>query len=251
MTLHHVRCGCDATFVQVEERARFADFGRMLRLRRTGVSSVLELALRAVKRGGWVMRRRLGAGLSGLVFVLPMLALLPGRARADSWTLFESHEGRFRVLLPATPDVSTEKDSTLMGDVPGVDFTAIGDGVRARVEIHDVPRVIVLLLPDSDLLRRVGQRTADDRAGRILSEEALTFRGRPARRLRYVCTHDANRVEVALLVLVGQRIYIALVRPLAPGGAALSELAARTVQRFFDSLDFWENPQAGPTTGEK
>ena len=161
----------------------------------------------------------------------------PGRCEAtDSrGRRYESQTGRFRVLLPAPPLATSGVFKTRAGSVPEVGVETETADLVLKVEHHDLPRLACLLLPDQRILEFATSGLLDDRHGRLESEQRTFFQGHPGRTLRYARTDLGDRPEEARLVLVGQRLYIAVAR--ADGASDAREQIAR----FFDSFEFWED----------
>jgi hypothetical protein len=175
--------------------------------------------------------------LAASFLLVAVVWLAPRAVRADglAWTRYESQTGRFRVLLPAPPRATSGVFKTRAASVPEVGVETETADLVLKVEHHDLPRLACLLLPDQRILEFATSGLLDDRHGRLESEQRTFFQGHSGRMLRYARTDLGDRPEEARLVLVGQRLYIALAR--ADGASDAREQIAR----FFDSFEFWED----------
>ncbi|MDH3519109.1 MAG: hypothetical protein OEM49_01525 [Myxococcales bacterium] len=152
-------------------------------------------------------------------------------AQASGWQGFDSAEGGFRVLLPAEPQVVRSTRRTVLGSIQEVRFaTALADTEMA-VELRDLPRIAVLLLSSAGILNRARDALLEAAGGRLIDADDAPRGGHPARSLRYEIGGSPPRRETALLVLLENRLYIALATwPVSSEGGA-------DAARFLDSFE--------------
>jgi len=159
----------------------------------------------------------------------------------DAWRTFERPEAGFAVDLPGEPVHGTEQNESEAGPVEARAWTVETPLVALRVEHHDLPRLVVMVLTDRRLLGMSATRLLEDRKGTLQESEDWSLDGHPGLRLRYTRADRGDAVEEARLVLVERRLFIAFARVTAPEADDRSARAA--VQRFFESWSVW--PPAG------
>jgi hypothetical protein len=158
----------------------------------------------------------------------------------DGLRLYESADGRFRVLLPAEPALVRSSRRTWLGRVDDLRVGVERDRDRWVVEAHDIPRAATRFLPSGIILDRARKGFLEDRR-RVETERGQAVRdGYPAQWIRYVHPDDPECERVGLIVLVGRRVYIVSVRD--------SETARESLdpERFLGSFVFWEETPPPP-----
>ncbi|HEY5656944.1 MAG TPA: hypothetical protein VIY27_04070 [Myxococcota bacterium] len=159
-----------------------------------------------------------------------------GRGRlASPGIAFSPPGGHFSVRLPVEPAAAaTSTRRTLLGAIAETTYRVeVGDR-RFALELRDLPAVAVFLLPSGTILDRARDGLREAVGGRLLDAREAPHRGHPAREIVYEIPGEPLRVERALLVLVGGRLYIAL----ATWPAAAD--AGPAVDRLFESFEVWE-----------
>ncbi|MCC6639725.1 MAG: hypothetical protein IT386_01025 [Deltaproteobacteria bacterium] len=162
-------------------------------------------------------------------------ASLPAPANAELASAFVSPEGRFAAVFPAEPMHERSGRDTWAGRVEEGSFDLTRDGLRLRVEYHDVPRMAVAILPPSLVLDLAKQGVLDDMGASGASAEPISLHGHPGLALRYVPAAYPGVTEETRLFLVGSRLYVAFARAEQPG------TAEQAVARFLASFDAWES----------
>ncbi len=154
-------------------------------------------------------------------------------APASREIVFSPPEGRFRVVFPAEPVVSTASRRTFLGAVVETRYAVeIGD-TSVAVELHDLPPLARLLLPAGAILGRARDRLVEGAGRRAVAARDAPHLGFPAREVTYDLSEQPARVEKALLVLVGSRLYIALAT--WPRASAIHSAA----ERLFETFEVW------------
>jgi hypothetical protein len=151
----------------------------------------------------------------------------------SGWRTFKSPEGRFSAPFPSEPVATTSTHRTLLGPIHGALYAADLGDLRVSVELHDLPRLAAFLLSTDTILERARKGLLEGVGGRAIDERSVVHRGYPARETRYALTDPPSAIERALLVLVENRLYIAIAtwsEP-APSDAPLA--------RFFESFEVW------------
>jgi hypothetical protein len=180
---------------------------------------------------------------------IALIALLcvcgPAWAERD-WSAFRSAAGRFRVELPAAPEVHTESSSTLFGAVSHTKYTLRVEDALVAVEVHEFPAVAATLLSSRAILEHTRRGVLDDMQARQIESHARTLQKMPALDFTYELPGAPTRRERALAVLVGHRIY------LVTGMTEGSPGSHPEIGRFFESFRFWQDasePSAQPPLG--
>src|SRR6185369_7027099 len=127
--------------------------------------------------------------------------LLTSMAQAQM-TKFVSQEGRFSVLMPGTPEKSTQQKTSSTGEVLQLYQFAV------RLTFTDVYSVSYNDYPPLGEVtpQRLLQMTVDNarRSMTVISDRSFTFQGLPARRFKVT---NGNLVLDILLVMKGTRYY--------------------------------------------
>lgn len=152
---------------------------------------------------------------------------------SPQWRSFRSPESRFSVSVPSAPEVTTKTHPTIVGPVRETRYAAgFGETVVA-IELHELPRIAVFLLPTGAILDRAREELVKATGGRVIASRDATHRGHSARELTYEIPQQPILKERALLVLVEHRLYIAFAT--WPEGSQAGPAAARV----FESFEIW------------
>lgn len=171
--------------------------------------------------------------------VLGALSFLPQPANAGGPAeTFVSREGRFAAAFPAEPMHETSGRDTWAGRMEEGSYDLAGEGLRLRVEFHDVPRMASAVLPPALILDLAKDGVLSDTAAGGARVERVWLRGHPGLALRYAPGERPQSTEEARLFLVGSRLYVAFARADEPGDR--EQVAAR----FLASFDAWEPREA-------
>jgi hypothetical protein len=125
-------------------------------------------------------------------------------AQAQIWTEFEPEGGRYRVLMPGTPQLSTAPIS--LGDGSAVQmYQAVVDaGEVAYLSTHvDYPATMIRQSSGETLLNNV--RDGSAKGHTLVREKRLTIAGHPGR--EYMITQATGIVLVTRSFLVDNRLY--------------------------------------------
>lgn len=150
------------------------------------------------------MRRLLTALCLGFVFTLGGWA----SASAQIWSEYAPEGGRYRILMPGTPQVSTEPVSLPDGSKVQMLQAIIETPDAAYLSTHvDYPPEMVRRTTSETLLDNV--RNGSSRGHTLVREKRLTIAGNPGR--EYVITR-ANGITLATRsFIVGNRLYQVIV----------------------------------------
>lgn len=185
--------------------------------------------------------RRGARGLRAVAVLCGALAVPASAASAD-WSNFSPPGGTFRVELPGAPERATRARLTPLGKVHETRYTLHADGADLSVETHDVPAVAVAVIPDGVILDRALEGVIDNQGATRIHARELTVQGAPAREFSYrlpARAGEPERVERALSVLVGTRLYLLT-------GTTVDPAPHPAVSRFFASFRFWREGEERP-----
>lgn len=152
---------------------------------------------------------------------------------ASPGVAFSPPGGHFSVRVPVEPVTTTSSRRTLLGAISETIYAVEIADRRLAVELRDLPPVAVFLLPGGTILDRARDGLLEAVGGRLVDARETPHRGHPARELTYEIPEEPLRIERALLVLVGRRLYIALATWSAAAG---SDPAA---DRLFETFEVW------------
>lgn len=169
------------------------------------------------------MRTGLSAWLLGLALALVAL----NGAQAQIWSEYRPEGGRYRVLMPGTPQLSDQDIALPDGRKVKMYQAAIETSNAAYLGTHvDYPADLVSKASPDTLLDNV--RNGSSRGHTLRSEQRLTIAGNPGR--EYVIARANGVVLVTRSFLVGNRLYQIIV-----AGRPGVEQAPET-RRFLDSF---------------
>jgi len=165
------------------------------------------------------MMDAVGRRRRSLLATLPALLLcgasalpeaVPGTPDLPAWPVFDSPEGRFRVSAPGAPVLTTSTQATFLGPIHQARYAfELAEG-QVVVEHHDLPRIATLLLPAGAILGRAQSSLLEDVGGRLLESREVSQQGHPAREIHYEISGPPSLRERALLILVGNRLYLVI-----------------------------------------
>lgn len=136
--------------------------------------------------------------------------------------------------MPAAPEVGIESSHTLFGAVEHAKYTLRFADVLVAVETHDFPAVAAALFSSDTILDQTRRGVLEDMHARQLDSQARVLDGMPALDFSYQVSGSPPRIERALAVLVGSRIY------LVTGMAEQEPGRHPEIRRFFESFRFFE-----------
>lgn len=140
-----------------------------------------------------------------------------------TWHPFRSDAGRFSILMPGAPVVTTTSRFTLLGRVNETKYLALHNGAHFGLEYYDVPRLATFFLSTETIFDMVKEGLLEDTGGEELRYEESSLQGYPARLFTYQVPGTPAFVEEVMLVIVANRIYnLSLGGP--PEGASNSSL---------------------------
>lgn len=169
------------------------------------------------------MRTGLRVWLLGLALALVAL----GSAQAQIWSEYRPEGGRYRVLMPGTPEVSTQPIALPDGRSVTMYQAAIETSSAAYLGTHvDYPADLVRRASPDTLLDNV--RNGSSRGHTLKGEQRLTIAGNPGR--EYVIARTNGVILVTRSFLVGNRLYQIIV-----AGRPGVEQAPET-RRFLESF---------------
>jgi hypothetical protein len=158
---------------------------------------------------------------------------------AEDWVPFSPPDGGFSVELPGTPRTERDAHLTPLGSVRETKHWLRVDGAELSVETHDIPILAAAMMSDAMLLDRARDGVIENEGGTPLASRDVTFQGAPAREFTYRYPGEPARLERALTVLVGSRIYLLT-------GTGANPVAHPGVRRFFDSFGLATADDAPP-----
>jgi len=148
----------------------------------------------------------------------------PVVSEASVWRPFRSPEGRFSILFPGAPVVTSSERGTILGPVRGKRYAVEMGGTRVTVAFHDLPRIAIFLLTSGAILDRARESFLEDVGGRMIDSRSTTHDGFPAREVHYTRPDPASPEERALFVLVEGRLYLAIATEPGPPEARAVEV---------------------------
>jgi hypothetical protein len=151
-------------------------------------------------------RRRLilaSWGIAGLLLCLQALAQAP--SPAAEWRMFESADGRFKVLFPGAPVVKREKFRSGIGDIASTRHTAGDAEATYDVTYNDYPKERVAKLPAATLLESARDGLVLRAKGHLNSDRPVTLGKVPGREIE-IMGEDGTVYRIRLL-LAGTRMY--------------------------------------------
>jgi hypothetical protein len=168
---------------------------------------------------------------AGILLILFGPALTPGVQHSDDWFKYDSKEGRYSVLLPKEPTLSTETTTAATGE-------KLPQYVALSMEGDDV-----FYVSYSDLLTdmtfsfdsaRDGMLAAAK--GTLISESSISLNSAPGRELRVLIKgpNGEEYFDRVRFYNVGMRIYL-LQYFFARSGDG-SALVTAKAEKFFDSF---------------
>jgi len=146
-------------------------------------------------------------GIASLQLSLP----LQGQTTSN-WRLFESAEGKFKVVFPGVPVVKRGRFRTEMGDVYSARHTVGGDATY-DVRYNDYPKATTTKLTPAKMLDALRDGLVAESKGELASDKPFSL-GKFAGRDQEIIGGDGTRYRVRLL-LVENRLYqlTAMARP--------------------------------------
>ncbi len=178
-----------------------------------------------------LIQRKVTRKAAGILLLLLSPALTAGVQHSDAWFKYDSKEGRYSVLLPKEPTLSTEITTAATGEkLPQyVALSTEGNSVF-YVSYSDLLSDMTFSFDNA----REGMLAAGK--GTLISERSISLGGFPGRELR-VLIKGPNEVEYIDRVRfyhVGMRIYLLQYFFLkSEDGSALVTTKA---EKFFDSF---------------
>ncbi len=179
--------------------------------------------------------QRTGKRLSAILLLLVSPILIVGVQHSDDWIKYTSKEGRYTVLLPSQPTVSTQEPTSAAGN-KFIQYTAsvFGSDVGYMVSYFDYPAEMIFTLDKA----RDGM--VDAIKGTILSEHEISFGSYPGRDLR-VSLKDPAGVEYVIHTRfydIERRVYIVqFIMPKSNESAS-----EKATSKYFDSFQVIKTP---------
>ena len=149
-------------------------------------------------------------------------------AAAQTWSEYRSTEGRYRIEMPGTPEVSTEKVEVNGRELPLMEALVEVAGTVYLVTYIDYPSEEISSLTALKMLENARDGAA--RRSKLVSDRFLMVGGYPAR--EYVAERDQGMVFVTRSVMAGARRHQMIVVSVTPGGGADNPLTRRFIDSF-------------------
>src|SRR5258706_936529 len=149
-------------------------------------------------------------GIATLHFSIPLHAQ---PRDTESWQLFESAAGRYKVDFPRTPVAKRGTLRTEIGDVVSTRHTADSADATYDVTYNDYPKDGIAQLSPVKLMDTVRDGLVYQSKGRLVSEKPFAL-GKLTGREAEIAGEDGMRYRIRLL-LVANRLYqlTAMARP--------------------------------------
>ena len=157
-------------------------------------------------------------GIVGFLFVFILLPMLghawrkrhpvnfPSVVSANQWKLFDSKEGKFRVLFPGTPETTNEISNFHDYEIVFHSTYVWADRqTQYAVNFSDNPEIVERLNPQQQF--DASQKAVAEKFGGIVSQNDFKFGAYPARDFEFAVGGKGNFSGKIRLVLVDRRLY--------------------------------------------
>lgn len=145
----------------------------------------------------------------GILIAVALAVLLSSASwAAEGWTRFNSSEGRFSVMVPATPKHKSSTNDSPVGKIVEHSYVAEKQGASFTVSVTDLPGAALLFAGRGTLYDKARKALLSSVKGTQVSFQPITVNGRDGRVLDYRL-NGSDRLGRAYIFLVGRRLYVA------------------------------------------
>ncbi len=165
------------------------------------------------------------------VFALVLMCFAATAQTGDTWTTFESPEGRFSILTPSKPTVEVKEIDSAVGKLTMYAYSSAGKTGYFMISFGDYPKEPSDAAQTVKVLEGVRSGVVKGLQGELTSDESVPFDGYPGREFKAKRVVDNSEVIFRWkIVLVGRRLY-QVAAATTPGQADSAEIA-----KFFSSF---------------
>lgn len=143
------------------------------------------------------------------VFVLVLMCSAAAAFQSgDTWTTFDSPEGRFSILTPSKPTVEVKEIDSAVGKLTLYAYSLSNETGYFMISFGDYPREPTDAAQTLKVLEGVRSGVVKGLQGELTSDESVAFDGYPGREFKAKRVVENSEVIFRWkIVLVGRRLY--------------------------------------------
>lgn len=165
------------------------------------------------------------------VFVLVLMCSAAAFQTPNTWTTFDSPEGRFSILTPSKPTVEVKEIDSAVGKLTMYAYSSSNEIGYFMISFGDYPNAPTDAAQALKVLEGVRSGVVKGLQGELTSDDSVAFDGYPGREFKAKRVVENSEVIFRWkIVLVGRRLY-QVAAATTPGQAESPELA-----KFFSSF---------------